>query len=167
MGADISASSDPILIKLCSLDSSHQGESHGGTCVRFEALYLELFAISHFYINVTQTILLITYYELRITFSANQLRGQLYAVPHSNRKIIELDLTRRYNTTQALRHIIDGWKDPRFNIDTNAFDDLITDPKLRTILSGWYVTESSSIFIDNQEFEDESDGKILLSIIDR
>ena len=89
------------------------------------------------------------------------------AVPHSNRKIIELDLIRRYNTTQALRHIIDGWKDPRFNIDTNAFDDLITDPKLRTILSGWYVTESSSIFIDNQEFEDESDGKILLSIIDR
>jgi hypothetical protein len=58
--ADISASSDPILFKLCSLDSSHQGVSNGGICVRFEALYLELFAISHFYINVTQTILLIT-----------------------------------------------------------------------------------------------------------
>ena len=29
-------------------------------------------------------------------------------VPHMNRKIIELDLTRRYNTIQALRHLIDG-----------------------------------------------------------
>lgn len=85
-------------------------------------------------------------------------------VSHTNRKIIELDLTRRYNTTQALRHIIDGWTDPRFNINTNAFNNLITDPNLYIILSGWYVTESSSIFMSEQEFENESDGKILLFI---
>ena len=58
--ADISASSDSILIKLCSLDSSHQDDSNGGICVKFKALHLELFAISHLYINITQTILLIT-----------------------------------------------------------------------------------------------------------
>ncbi|CAG8837887.1 910_t:CDS:1, partial [Cetraspora pellucida] len=51
-------------------------------------------------------------------------------VPHTNKKIIELDLTRRYNTIEALRLIIDGWKDPRFSINTNALSDLIKDPLL-------------------------------------
>jgi hypothetical protein len=81
-------------------------------------------------------------------------------VPHMNRKVIELDLTKRYNTLQALRHLIDGWVDPRFGTRTNALNNINTDPILRTILSGWYATESSSTIINNQKnVEDEIDGK--------
>ena len=84
-------------------------------------------------------------------------------VPHTNRKVIELDLTRRYNTIQALRHLIDGWIDFRFNTETNALNKLITDPKLYTILSGWYATESPFIFTNIQNNEDKSDGKFIFS----
>ena len=79
-------------------------------------------------------------------------------VPHMNHKVIELDLTRWYNTIQALRHLIDGWTDSRFNTETNALNNLTTDPKLYTILSGWYATES--LFTPTNE-EDENDGKHL------
>ena len=79
-------------------------------------------------------------------------------VPHMNRKVIELDLTRRYNTIQALRHLIDGWKDPRFtSTSSNALSNLILDPNLYTILSGWYATESSPTTNINQDVEDEID----------
>lgn len=77
-------------------------------------------------------------------------------VPHMNRKVIELDLTRRYNTIQALRHLIDGWTDPRFSKSTNVLNNLKMDPKLYTILSGWYATESSSTMLANVN-QDESD----------
>lgn len=77
-------------------------------------------------------------------------------VPHMNRKVIELDLTRRYNTIQALRHLIDGWTDHRFGERTNALKNLSTDPNIYTILSGWYAIESSSITNTDQN-EDRSD----------
>uniref|UniRef100_U9UVI7 BAH domain-containing protein n=1 Tax=Rhizophagus irregularis (strain DAOM 181602 / DAOM 197198 / MUCL 43194) TaxID=747089 RepID=U9UVI7_RHIID len=82
-------------------------------------------------------------------------------VPHMNCKVIELDLTKRYNTLQALRHLIDGWTDPRFSTRTNALNNINTDPILRTIFSGWYATESLSITINNQKnVEDERDDSI-------
>ena len=77
-------------------------------------------------------------------------------VPHMNRKVIELDLTRRYNTIQALRHLIDGWTDHRFGERINALNNLTTDPNLHTIISGWYATESSSI-MDTDQNEDKND----------
>lgn len=83
-------------------------------------------------------------------------------VPHMNRKIIELDLTQRYNTVQALRHIVDGWTDSRFSIETNALNNLTTDPKLYTILSGWYATESPFTFVN-----EEDDGKFYLLIYNK
>jgi len=36
-------------------------------------------------------------------------------VPHMNRKNVELDLTRRFNTNQALRHLSNGGMDSRFH----------------------------------------------------
>ncbi|CAI2197902.1 17691_t:CDS:2, partial [Funneliformis geosporum] len=60
-------------------------------------------------------------------------------VSHTNRKVIELDLTRRYNTIQALRHIIDSLTDPRFDTNTNTFKNPHT-------------------FMSKQEFKDENDG---------
>src|SRR5271170_1647627 len=35
-------------------------------------------------------------------------------VPRTNRKNIDLDLLRRYNTLFAIRHLVDGGIDPRF-----------------------------------------------------
>ncbi|PKC54996.1 hypothetical protein RhiirA1_446940 [Rhizophagus irregularis] len=77
-------------------------------------------------------------------------------VPHMNCKEIELDLTRRYNTIQALRHLIDGWTDPRFNTRPNALPKLIADPNIYTILTAWYATENFNT-INSQEFEDKQD----------
>ncbi|KAF0551527.1 hypothetical protein F8M41_023288 [Gigaspora margarita] len=79
-------------------------------------------------------------------------------VPHTNRKAIELDLTRRYNTIQALRHLIDSWVDPRFNTQINAINNLAMDPNLHKILSGWYATEGLPVFINNQSGENENDN---------
>ncbi|UZO15716.1 uncharacterized protein OCT59_007132 [Rhizophagus irregularis] len=78
-------------------------------------------------------------------------------VPHINCKVVELDLTRRYNTVQALRHLIDGWIDPRFSIETNALNNLTKDPILYSILSDWYATESSFTFTSIQNNDNESD----------
>jgi hypothetical protein len=84
-------------------------------------------------------------------------------VPHMNRKVVELDLTRRYNTIQALRHLVDGWVDSRFNTETTALKNLTIDPKLYTILSGWYATEESFTYTNIQNDENENDGKFIFN----
>ena len=86
-------------------------------------------------------------------------------VPHMNRKVIELDLTRCYNTVQALRHLIDGWKDPRFSTRSNALNNITMDPKLYTILLNWYATESSFTNNIQNDGEVESDGKCIYLFI--
>jgi hypothetical protein len=65
------------------------------------------------------------------------------AVVKTNRKNVELDLTRRTNVLQAIRYLIDGGTDERFN-EHNVGDDLrniVTDPHLQSLLMGWYMTE--------------------------
>ena len=65
------------------------------------------------------------------------------AVIKTNRKNVELDLTRRTNVLQAIRYLIDGGTDERFN-EHNVGDGLrniITDPRLQSLLTGWYMTE--------------------------
>ncbi|KAF0484408.1 hypothetical protein F8M41_023010 [Gigaspora margarita] len=78
-------------------------------------------------------------------------------VPHTNRKAIELDLTRRYNTIQALRHLLDGWVDPQFNTRSNTMNKLAMDPNLCTIFSGWYATENPSVFMSNEDVQNKRD----------
>jgi len=63
------------------------------------------------------------------------------AVVKTNRKNIELDLTRRTNVLQAIRYLIDGGTDERFN-ERNVGDGLrniIMDPRLQLLLTGWYM----------------------------
>ena len=66
------------------------------------------------------------------------------AVVKTNRKNIELDLTRRTNVLQAIWYLIDSGADNRFN-EHNVGDSLrniITDPRLQSLLTGWYITEN-------------------------
>jgi hypothetical protein len=65
------------------------------------------------------------------------------AVVKTNRKNIELDLTRRTNVLQAIRYLIDGGTDDRFNERNvgDGFRSIITDPRLQSLLTGWYMTE--------------------------
>lgn len=70
-------------------------------------------------------------------------------VPYTNRKIIELDLSRHYNVMQALRHIIDGREDSRFN-NTTALSDLALDPHLNKIFSNWYAIENTLLYSEDE-----------------
>ena len=79
-------------------------------------------------------------------------------VPRLNCKAVELDLMRRENTEETIRHLVDGWQDPRFSM-TFGLKKLVDDPLLHSVLSGWHVTESSSPVLVNEEQED--DGKYL------
>ena len=65
------------------------------------------------------------------------------AVVKTNRKNIELDLTRCTNVLQAIRYLIDGGTDERFNEQNvgNGLRNIITDPCLQSLLTGWYMTE--------------------------
>ena len=65
------------------------------------------------------------------------------AVVKTNRKNIELDLTRRTNVLQAIRYLIDGGTDDRFNeLDVgDGLKSIITDPRLQSLLTGWYMTK--------------------------
>ncbi|PKB97285.1 hypothetical protein RhiirA5_433420 [Rhizophagus irregularis] len=62
-------------------------------------------------------------------------------VPHTNGKMIEKDLIKRYNTLQALRNIIDGTSDSRYNnhLGNGYFQDNI----FRSLLSSWYATSTT------------------------
>jgi hypothetical protein len=63
------------------------------------------------------------------------------AVPHTNGKMIERDLIKRYNTLQALRNIIDGSLDLRYNnlLGHGYFQDNV----FRSLLSSWYATSAT------------------------
>jgi hypothetical protein len=56
---NILATSNPIFMKLYSLDSSHQDESNGNIFVKFESLDAELFTIIHFYYELSHCIKLV------------------------------------------------------------------------------------------------------------
>ncbi|RGB22335.1 hypothetical protein C1646_776261 [Rhizophagus diaphanus] len=63
------------------------------------------------------------------------------AVPHTNGKMIEKDLIKRYNTLQALCNIIDGSLKSRYNnhLGCGYFQDNV----FRSLLSSWYTTSAS------------------------
>ena len=65
------------------------------------------------------------------------------AVVKTNRKNVELDLMRRTNVLQAIRYLIDGGTDERFNERNvgNGLRNIITDSRLQSLLTGWYMTE--------------------------
>ena len=63
------------------------------------------------------------------------------SVSKMNKKNIELDFIRRYNTLQTIRYLIDGGKDCRFPNIGQGFQYFIKDPLLQPILSDWYMTQ--------------------------
>lgn len=62
-------------------------------------------------------------------------------VPHTNGKMIEKDLIKRYNTLQALRNIIDGSLDLRYN--NHLGHGYFQDNVFCSLLSSWYATSAS------------------------
>ena len=67
-------------------------------------------------------------------------------IPKTNRKNIELDLMRRANVLQAIRYLMDGGTDNRFNESNvgDGFRSIIMNQRLQTLLTQWYMTEDLS-----------------------
>jgi hypothetical protein len=76
-------------------------------------------------------------------------------VPRTNRKNIDLDLLKRYNTLFAIRHLVDGGIDPRFARPCAGF----ASSNFGHLFSNWYLTENK--FLNEKENEDlDDDSKI-------
>jgi len=73
-------------------------------------------------------------------------------VGHTNRKNLEMDLMRRYNTIQALRHLVDGGNDPRFP-GGNWITQVPAKKCLNKLLSGWYAIETPTLEENNADVE--------------
>jgi hypothetical protein len=61
-------------------------------------------------------------------------------VGHTNHKNVEMDLMKRYNTVQSLRHLVDEGEDPRFP-NKKWIAQVPSKELLRKLLSNWYATE--------------------------
>ena len=81
-------------------------------------------------------------------------------VPKMNCKNIDLDLLKRYNTIFAIRHLVDGGIDPRFNRPCTGF----TNSNFGQLFLNWYATEDK-YSIEEQAQNDDAEGKIKLYII--
>ena len=77
-------------------------------------------------------------------------------VPKTNRKIVELDLIKRYNTIFAIRHLIDGGIDRRFSCPSNGFASLRKSDKI--LFTDWYITEDNTLSQDYYEHETNETG---------
>ncbi|CAG8659614.1 3948_t:CDS:2, partial [Paraglomus occultum] len=73
-------------------------------------------------------------------------------VGHTNHKSIELDLIKRYNTVQALRHLVDEGEDPRF-INRKWIAQVTCKEFLCKFLSGWYAVEKPLLEENNTDVE--------------
>ena len=79
-------------------------------------------------------------------------------VPHTNKHNLELTLLQQVNTLQTLRYLADGGMDNRINNMTSQsiFKELIIEPRLRHLLSGWCINDSSlSLHVLNNEEDDK------------
>src|SRR2546421_12641031 len=62
-------------------------------------------------------------------------------VPKTNRKVIKLDLLKRYNTIFAIRHLVDGGSDKRLLQSHNEFSSLKRS-SCKRLFNDWFVTEN-------------------------
>jgi hypothetical protein len=69
-------------------------------------------------------------------------------VPKTNRKVIELDLLKRYNTIFAIRHLVDGGSDKRLLQSHNEFSALKRS-SCKRLFNDWFVTENKLIDEDD------------------
>jgi hypothetical protein len=79
------------------------------------------------------------------------------AVLHTNKKDISKDLSKRDNTLQTLRYLLDGGSDTRYNEINNLFTNIAHDANLYKLLDGWYIgTPSQANKERNTAFNDNS-----------
>lgn len=71
-------------------------------------------------------------------------------VPKTNRKNIDLDLLKRYNTLFAIRHLVDGGIDPRFERSCAGF----ASSNFGQLFLNWYLTEDK--FLESENLDDDS-----------
>jgi hypothetical protein len=71
-------------------------------------------------------------------------------VPRTNRKNIDLDLLKHYNTLFAMRHLFDGGVDSHFSSTNNAL--VILPYHLKRLMDDWFIAEKPE--------EDISEGLI-------
>lgn len=75
-------------------------------------------------------------------------------VPKTNCKNIDLDLLKRYNTIFAIRHLVDGGIDSRFNRSCAGF----TNSNFGQLFLNWYATEDK-YSTEEQVENDDAEGK--------
>ncbi|PKY26618.1 hypothetical protein RhiirB3_389688 [Rhizophagus irregularis] len=61
-------------------------------------------------------------------------------VPHTNKKDISMDLSKRDNTLQTLRYLLDGGLDMRYN-KIDLFAKITYDERLHNLLDNWYISD--------------------------
>lgn len=61
---------------------------------------------------------------------------------HTNKKDISMDLSRRDNTLQTVRYLLDGGLDSRYNEVNNLFTNIAYDTSLYKLFDGWYIGTS-------------------------
>ena len=74
-------------------------------------------------------------------------------VSHTNKKSISMDLSKRDNTLQTLRYLMDGGLDERYK---SIASNLFKDPNLRRLLDNWYIKPSLQYHQTNIKEENSS-----------
>ena len=86
-------------------------------------------------------------------------------IPHTNKHDLELTLLRQINTLQTLRYLANGGLEDQEQ-HSAIFTDIMMDPKLKMLLSGWCIDSHNLTIHNNNSNENESlnddDGKIFL-----
>jgi hypothetical protein len=76
-------------------------------------------------------------------------------VPHTNRKNVDFDLLKRYNTLSAIRHLVDGGIDSRFTRDCTGFVNMSSD--FKRLFLHWYLTEDNTSKNDQEHYDNSND----------
>ena len=78
----------------------------------------------------------------------------------TNCKNIDLDLLKRYNTIFAIRYLVNGGIDPRFNRSCAGF----TNTNFGQLFLNWYATEDK-YSTEEQVENDDAEGKIKVNFV--
>jgi hypothetical protein len=82
-------------------------------------------------------------------------------VPYTNKKNIDIDLLRHYNTLQALRFWLDGGRDERL-INSRNFYQNSKHFLPKRLLSGWYITKPDDSINEFELEDNEPNGNSLI-----
>ena len=88
-------------------------------------------------------------------------------VPHTNKHNLELTLLQQINTLQTLRYLANGGLDDQDQRST-IFASIINDPKLKMLLSGWFIDNNHENYSNEEENLNDgikNDNKIIFFIM--